>query len=202
MSLEERARASLVAVKAFRYEIPSWLQEETEAAQNRWLAGAANKDEVLALQSAIRNVTPAARHGEEDERIKSWFVSTLDASADFRALDELRQLVPGLVTAEEIRRLSNVAASTIESEFQDAIDSATTYGELEQARDALWDLAEAYGLDPAALLDDPRYEEQLDELGRIEDLHDDQALEEWRDSRSALRAEDDAIHALFETLDD
>jgi hypothetical protein len=201
LSPEERARAVLVAVKALGIDIPAWLSEHIQASQDRWIRGAANKSEVLALQEALHDATPYDNRPGQGEQLKTWFMSTLDSPDDFRALDGLQRLYPGLLDDDDLLEAADSVLPMIEEEFRDAVDSASSAGELERAYDGLVQIAEEFGLDAHTLFDMDRYEERLQELAQVEDWQEEEAKERWRDERLARRSEDSAIHALFSTLD-
>jgi hypothetical protein len=202
LSAEERARLALLALSALRLDPPDWLLDAIADLGSRWTTGGADKQEAIALIRELnRSSAPESAHPDE-ERLKTWFLSTLDAPADFKALKDLQRAKPDVLPEKDLDPVAHEVESVIEAEFWHAVDSATSAGELERVYEELDKLAAQFGRDLPELVDLDAYDEKVKELGEIEDWHEEQSRDEFRDERSARRAEEAEIAALFDTLGD
>jgi len=201
LSLEERARLVLVAVRQTRGDPPSWLLDEISDLASRWESRGADKQEALELIRELNRANAPPNALPTDDVVRDWFLGTLDESRDFAALQDLRLVKPDIVAEDDYLAAVEDAVTVIESEFWTSLDSAGSAGELERDFDDLSLLAENLGFDYGNLVDVEAYEERLKELQQIEDWEAD-GDDQWREARDAARAEDAAIDELFETFRD
>lgn len=202
-SKSERLRLALVAARKLGGEIPEWLLSAIESLTYEWTEAGGIKEDALALLRELNSAAGTTVAAGTATTMKAWFASSLDSAEDYEAFAELGAIGPDVISPDELREMSDDLQLLIPVEFQAAVESAESGGELEAVLDDFENVAATYALDLRALVDIELYESRLEELENLERAEEpDDDDEYWDGERDGRMEEDAAIASLFDSLNE
>jgi len=177
----------------------SFVRETAREVARSWDESRGDKDATLRLLQAVVRV-PALRDELEllQSSAKRWFMFSQSNADDYGRVIGFRSTLPEMVSDDEFDALRDEFLEWAPAEAEAIIDEATDSGTLEHEISQISAVAEEFGLDPSAVIDDFAYMRRLEQL----DYEPDPDDIPWSPpaAGSAASPEAEQIDALFDAM--